>query len=697
MLVVHQNVYAENSRMKDEASCMPDDVPNLSRFLSHRSSRKKKSYKVSRISEKAKAVHAVQIEAARIQKNKERQLRDRIINTAFYNVSKDLRIDNIKLKRWATSFEEEGLNPADLVGGRLKRFAPQYRATDQRTRCHIRRPDGMKHNADPMIVKHHDLCDQVTKELMSWGITITFDIITAEFTSELARLKGELWVKDVDDPSRDAELRKGVVYRYLHAHKSKRKKKVVRRVRAFVKEKSQHEIAKAVFLQQTELKSKMDELNITRYSQITTYDETFLTRNGNALHFTLSYEGENASVHKRQSGTKGWMLLTIVHHDKVEFCFYKPATKIQWAKKDERYKFTELYPGVFQMFVGPGAQIDRLVHLNCIQRAFKKQYENHIVVADGAGPHTSQLIKLAFLSMNIHLCLGSDGGWTSVSQVADSPEIHASFKRFIKNRAIMYFLTFGREFKGKKKCPGINYGQATEWAAMWTREVQPRVPQIFEKYMPPLPSTRDVRRDEIRSAMQYYLDHKEEYDVNHDKDVDKKFGFDSKLTDLKGLGARTEAKFKDEGINKIRDLIAKADESEVKSAIRFRDQALSIMTGEFVDPIAARATASVEFKCEMCGQTYKTKATLNKHKTGDRRCFCLLKVPFLPRPADSTDRNDTRNYKSRSFRFMYNGVLTQGVFPTSSPETIHFLDEHKEWKCFVGDYRAIVKSVMTWL
>lgn len=674
--------------------------------------KKKKSYKTTPIGDKARAVHAVQKEARRIIEHRERRRKEKVINSAFYNIARDLRVDIKKLKRWAASFVEEGINPAELIGGRLRKHAPQYRATTQRNRSHIRRPDGMKHNADPVIAAHHGLCDQVTEDLMSWGIPITFDIITAEFTSELARTKGELWVKDPSDAVRDARLRKGVVYRYLHSHKSKKKMKIVKRVRASIKEKSDHEVNKAVYQQQAELKDKLDELRIQSYSQValhvnsrsiaqlhvlaqvTTYDETFLTRNGNALQHTLSYEGGNASVHKRQSGMSGWMILTVVHYTRVEFVFYKAATKKQWERKGQRYSFTELHPGVFQMLVGPGAQIDRIVHLNCIQRLFKVVREPHIAVADGARPHTSQLIKLAFLSMNIHLCLGKDGGWMSVSQVADSPQIHAAYKRFIKQRAIAYFLSFGRDFKGKKKCSGIRFEQATEWSAMWAREVHPNVPQIFEKYMPPLPlaGSIDKRRSEIHASIQYYLDHKNEYQDDNEENANAKFGFDSRLTDLKGLGAKTEELLKREGIINVRDLIANADESEVRGALRFREQALSIMAGELGDPIA-KAT----FTCELCGQSYKTKASLTMHKTGDRRCFCLLKRPFLPRRADSEDRNDTCDYKNRGFRFMYRGTLTQGMFPTSSHEKMYFLDELKEWKCFEGDYRTIVKSALQWL
>jgi hypothetical protein len=109
--------------------------------------------------------------------------------------------------------------------------------------------------------------------------------------------------------------------------------------------------------------------------------------------------------------------------------------------------------------------------------------------------------------MNRRCVTGKCGGWTSISQVADSESIHGGLKKHVRQNAIRHFMQeLKKSSKGKSAWSELrsdhNMGGA-EWAV---KKGSNRLflCRLFEKFMPPLPGKEDRRRPEVKDALALY-------------------------------------------------------------------------------------------------------------------------------------------------------------------------------------------------
>lgn len=410
------------------------------------------------------------------------------------------------------------------------------------------------------VRQHRKLLEDTALKLIALEIPFNFTNITDEFTLALAA-KGVNWVKYPLDALKDFRSRRESVRRYLHNHISSEKQWVLKMMKPKTKEKSKDEISRALHAQQCKLKKMMTDLSI-KLEDIENYDESFTTRCGGVYRRSVGIEGRELSQKSVSSHRSGWMNLTIVNKNGVFMIYYRPLTEAQWKTKPQmRYRLNHVIGNVYEMLVPPGGRINRLVHLNVTQRWYEYSRQPKIVVADGAGVHKGKLIELAMLSVNRYMCIGDLGGWTSVGQLCDSHEVHASFKFYISVRASRRFVSDAKAANGPKKIIGMSFHELTHWTAEWINETNPKIPAVMVKYYPPNEGEPDQRSQRIRMLLAHYKENKERIDKQYPLHEElKRFDRTCPIDTLRGVGKATRTKFEAAGLLCVGDLLDVGEE-----------------------------------------------------------------------------------------------------------------------------------------
>lgn len=416
--------------------------------------------------------------------------------------------------RWKRSLSGVGICDArKAVGKKLCELIPFSRETVGRKRSHIAMPKRMKHNADPVIKEHFGVLDTIFEYLTeTLRVSVTYDLITEEFESELTKL-GITWTKCSYDIDKDYKLKVSAVYNYLHKHKRANKRIVVYR-RAKRKSHTLQEKACAVALHQQVIREAIEKHGITSYDAFYNEDETFFTKNGCMTRRSLGYRGGECHVTEPTSHKDGFMFLTTVSHlNGIVFYYFKPATETQWRNHRNRYKVEQLHPRVFSLMIHPSGKISQSTYVNVIGQIHRIVPSNEpvkLVDYDNAGPHAGKFIELSYKCLGKIPTHGPFGGGTDVDQICDDKHLHGSLKESIRKKARRKFLNECKLLHGgnkRIKPSGLNINTLALWMSQWAEEHgRPEdVHHLFQAYFPPPLGMPDLRKHEIKKHEALYV------------------------------------------------------------------------------------------------------------------------------------------------------------------------------------------------
>lgn len=160
----------------------------------------------------------------------------------------------------------------------------------------------------------------------------------------------------------------------------------------------------------------------------------------------------------------------------------------------------EMQPNVYRVNVPPSGKITTNRHTWIMRAIHEQSREPYLHVADNAGPHQGEKVKLFIEALGGYPCIAPRGGHSSIAQIPDDHRIHGSQKHYVRKRAVKYYLDAARVSEGTTRQTNIPLEYLVRWISEWTR-IYGRaedVRDLFDEYLPPCVGIDGVRNADKR-------------------------------------------------------------------------------------------------------------------------------------------------------------------------------------------------------